>query len=75
MFSQYPWQVLSFRDNRPYLYVVNDSGEAELRWLELGARGLDRVEVLSGLEDGETIVTRGQHLLTTGSQVQLLGGA
>ena len=68
-----PWQVLSFREGRPFVYVVNDDQRVELRWLELGLQGLEQVEVLGGLSEGERVVTRGQHLLKTGNKVKVLG--
>ena len=70
-----PWQVLSFRDSRPYVYVLVDGNRVEQRWLTLGIQGLDQVEVLDGIENGEQVITRGQHLLVTGSKVQVLGAA
>ncbi|MGI9275089.1 MAG: efflux RND transporter periplasmic adaptor subunit [Endozoicomonas sp.] len=70
-----PWQVLSFREGQPFVYVVNDDQRVELRWLVLGLQGLEEVEVLGGLSEGERVVTRGQHLLKTGSRVKVLGDA
>ncbi len=68
-----PWQTLSFRDGVPFVYVVTPDNRAELRWLDLGLVGLNRTEVLTGVEAGERIITEGQHLLTDGSRVEVLG--
>ena len=38
------------------LYTVSDAGKAVLRWVRTGKQLLDRVEILSGLGEGETIV-------------------
>ena len=70
-----PWHVLSFRDNQPYVYVLVDDNRVEQRWLTLGTQGLDYVEILDGINQDEQVVIRGQHLLVTGSEVQVLGAA
>ncbi|MRI32008.1 hypothetical protein EOPP23_03215 [Endozoicomonas sp. OPT23] len=68
-----PWQTLAFRDGMPFVYVVTPDNRAELRWLDLGLVGLHRTEVLTGVKAGESIITQGQHLLTEGSRVEILG--
>jgi len=51
-------------------YVVRD-GRAEARPIELGLRtGNGAVEILSGLEPGETVVTEGSDRLADGVQVE-----
>jgi len=50
-------------------YVVDDQGRAETRQVELGLRDGDRVEILAGLDQGDTLVTRGQHQLADGEAV------
>ena len=49
-------------DGRAEVYIVR-SGRSRLRSVRLGARQGDDVEVLDGLEDGESVVVEGQHLL------------
>ena len=44
----------------------------ELRVVELGRHLDDRYEVLSGLEEGETVVTSGQSALRNGTKVNVL---
>ncbi len=51
-------------------YVVDDQGRAEARVVELGLRDGGRVEVLEGLDEGDALVTRGQHQLADGEAVQ-----
>ena len=68
-----PWQTLSFRDGVPFVYVVTPDNKAELRWLDLGLVGLNRTEVITGVTAGEQIIIEGQHLLSEGTRVEVLG--
>ncbi len=55
-------------------YVVVD-GKARARLLTLGLRTNDgRVEVISGLAEGESLVTKGANVLTEGAAVSAGGG-
>ena len=54
--------------------VVNGAGETELRPLALGQVSGERIEVLSGLADGELVVVRGNERLGPGQKVTF-GGA
>jgi membrane fusion protein, multidrug efflux system len=56
------------------VYVVVD-GKAQQRKVVLGERLPGQVEILSGLEAGETIVTAGQMKLHEGAAVQAKGSA
>lgn len=68
-----PWQTLSFRNSVAFVYVVTPDNTVELRWVDLGLQGLEKAEVLSGVKEGERVIVRGQHLLTSGSKVEVLG--
>lgn len=50
-----PGQAVVYRSELRAVYVVNENGAPRLRQVRLGARHGDRVEVLAGLEPGETI--------------------
>ncbi|MEE8138896.1 MAG: hypothetical protein V3T81_08540, partial [Thermoanaerobaculia bacterium] len=54
------------------VYVV-DGGVARRREVELGFREGDRVEVLSGVVEGERVVTVGQDGLSDGTPIRVLG--
>lgn len=54
---------------------VAANGLASRREVELGFRERDEVEVLSGLEEGEQVVTVGQDGLSDGTPIQILGPA
>jgi len=51
------------------VFVVSDEGVAHLRWIRLGRRISDGVEVLAGLEGGETIVVSSDQPLIEGDRV------
>ena len=55
------------------VYIVVD-GKAERRVVKLGERRPGEVEVVSGLEVGEVIVTAGQMKLYDGAAVQSVRG-
>ncbi len=54
-----------------YVFVVN-GGRVVRKDVKLGASQGDQVEVMEGLEEGETIVTVGQQMLKDGSEVKIV---
>ena len=52
------------------VYVVNDAGIIQARLVKLGKIRRDRVEILSGLGAGETVVARAREGLE-GAQAQI----
>jgi membrane fusion protein (multidrug efflux system) len=58
--------------NAKTVYVVKD-GTAQLRTVVTGTRLEDRVQILSGLEPGEVIVTSGVLQISPGQRVRALG--
>ena len=53
-----------------YLFVAKDGGHFEPRTVKIGARLKDRIEVLSGVAEGETIVTTGNFLVDSESRLR-----
>jgi Cu(I)/Ag(I) efflux system membrane fusion protein len=53
-----------------YLFVVRQGGHFEPRTVKIGARLKDRVEVLSGVSEGETVVTTGNFLVDSESRLR-----
>lgn len=51
------------------LYTLNDDSEVVLRWVRLGDSNGDKVEVLSGLSEGETFVASINQRLQEGQKV------
>ena len=63
-----PKKALVFDDELPHAFVVEE-GTAYRRQLELGYQDAHQVEVLAGLDSGDTIVLVGQSALRDGSAV------
>jgi multidrug efflux system membrane fusion protein len=53
------------------VYVVEDSGVARLRLVQIGKRYGSKVEILSGLEGGERVVVSGVEKLSDGRRVSV----
>jgi len=53
-----------------YLFVAKEGGRFEPRTVKIGARLKDRVEVLSGVAEGETVVTTGNFLIDSESRLR-----
>lgn len=45
-------------DGRSYVYVLGEDNMREVRWVETGLYGDDRVEIISGLAEGEKVIRR-----------------
>lgn len=56
------------------VYLVHDGGHYEPRNVRLGMRQPDRIEVLEGLQEGDTIVASGVFLLDSESRLRASGG-
>lgn len=52
------------------IYSINQQGEAMLRWIRLGKEYGDKVEVLSGLTEGEQLIVSSTSKLTDGILVK-----
>ena len=53
------------------VFVVNDEGKAEVRVVTLGRHFDGKYEILSGLEEGERVVVKGNSALKAGQAVQI----
>jgi RND family efflux transporter MFP subunit len=53
-----------------YLFVAKEGGRFEPRQVKVGARRQDRVEILSGVAEGETVVTTGNFLIDSESRLR-----
>lgn len=70
-----PPGAIVFRDRQPFIYVVNEAAppaSVEQRQIELGIEGLGGIEVRSGLEPGELVVTEGRNRLVSGTPVEVV---
>jgi Cu(I)/Ag(I) efflux system membrane fusion protein len=53
-----------------YLFVAREGGHFQPRTVKIGARMRDRVEILSGVSEGETVVTTGNFLIDSESRLR-----
>ncbi len=60
-------------NNSPCVWVVKE-GVVQLRPVQTGAFRDASIEILSGIENGEVIVTAGVHRLREGQKVKISGG-
>ena len=67
-----PLNAIVYRDQTPYIFVVNESGIIEQREVELGIRGITQQQILSGIEPEESVVTQGQNRLVDGAEVRIV---
>lgn len=67
-----PAAVLS-KNGEKYVYVVAD-GKAVYREVATGITGDGIVEILSGVNEGEEVIVRGQHYLSDGETVRVVRG-
>lgn len=64
--------LLHTSDDVPYVYVVdNEKGRAYRRTVSIGSLLGDYIEIISGLEEGETIVSGGKQKLSNGSKISI----
>ncbi len=62
-------------DDQPAVYVVQADNTVAQRPVTTGLFDKDNIEILSGLKDGETVVTAGQSSLTDGAKVEITNAA
>ncbi|HKQ73158.1 MAG TPA: efflux RND transporter periplasmic adaptor subunit [Blastocatellia bacterium] len=67
-----PRDALVYRGDQPGVYVI-DSEKAKFITLETGLTQEDKVEVISGLKAGDTVITRGSNLIKDGDRVRVMG--
>lgn len=65
-----PQKAIVQRGQLTGVYVIDSSGIARLRLITLGKATGDRIEVLSGLSDGDRVVTDAGSGVSDGSKVQ-----
>ncbi len=64
--------IVKNADGQTMVYVTNADNQVEQRSVILGLTQDDRVEVLSGLEEGDWVVTVGQAKLEDGAKIEVL---
>jgi Cu(I)/Ag(I) efflux system membrane fusion protein len=56
--------------HRNVVWVENGAGKFEPRFVEIGDRSDEFVQILHGIEEGDRVVTSGGYLLDSESQLQ-----
>ena len=67
-----PLNAIVYRDQTPYVFVVNSEGVIEQRQVQLGIRGITQQQITSGVEPEESVVTQGQNRLVDGAVVKIV---
>jgi RND family efflux transporter MFP subunit len=69
-----PAEAVVERSGRQVVFLVR-GGRARLLPVTLGIDDGERVEARGGIQAGDTLVVRGQHRLSDGARVRIVGGA
>lgn len=67
-----PYNATFIRNGQNFVYIVKDN-KAEMTQVTLGIRQKDKVEILSGLEQGDLIISNGINRIHPGSDVNIAG--
>ncbi|MBE9214936.1 biotin/lipoyl-binding protein [Plectonema cf. radiosum LEGE 06105] len=67
-----PINTVVYRDQTPYVFVVNEKEVVEQRKVELGIRGITQQQIISGVKAGESVITQGQNRLVDGAPVTVI---
>ena len=67
-----PRDALCYRGDQPGVYIV-ESDTAKFRPVETGLTQGNQVEVISGLQEGDAIITGGSNLVKDGDRVRVMG--
>jgi hypothetical protein len=65
-----PDEAVIWRGSQASVFVVNNAGKAELRMVRTGSKQNGRVSVLSGLAEGDRVVTTPDTHLRSGMMIQ-----
>lgn len=65
-----PVEALVDTGDVQYVFLAREGGRFEPRRVTVGARGSDRVQVLSGVQEGDTVVTTANFLIDSESRLR-----
>lgn len=51
-----PLGAVYYADGKPYVYILDENNFRQMKWIEVGLTGDDKVEVTGGLSEGEKVV-------------------
>jgi RND family efflux transporter MFP subunit len=64
-----------YRENRREVFVIDEENRAAVREVELGRSEGSKVEIVTGLTPGETLVVAGAQYLSPGDEVTIAGSS
>jgi multidrug efflux pump subunit AcrA (membrane-fusion protein) len=67
-----PRAAITTIDDQPVAFVVKGDNTVEQREVTTGLFDKDNIEILTGLKEGEAVVTAGQSNLTDGAKVEMI---
>ena len=53
-----PLRAIHTLGDQNYVYVANEAGVREARWVTVGLTGNDGIEIVSGLSEGDTVILK-----------------
>ena len=53
-----PLKAVHLADGKSFVYVLGENQMREVKWIETGLFGDDKVEVVSGLAEGEKVIVK-----------------
>ena len=53
-----PLEAVHSADDKWYVYVLNDEGTRDVKWIEVGLTGNGSAEIIRGLEEGEKVILK-----------------
>jgi len=68
-----PRSAVITEDEFTHVFVINAEGNASRRTIQLGYENNGHIEVLTGLDKGERVVTAGKGSLSDGTRVEIVG--
>ena len=68
-----PGEAVFFQGQQAFVYTVGADSTVALAPVSLGTRGAEVVEILEGLDSGETVVSSGHQKLFPGAKVMPVG--
>jgi len=69
-----PVEAVIPRDNRNVVYIIDKSNRAQEREVKLGIRNDTNAEIVSGLKEGEKVITKGNTLVNKNTLVKVISG-
>ena len=53
-----PTEAVHEADGKFYVYIIDEDNMREIKWIETGLHGDNKVEILSGLEEGDKVILK-----------------